>query len=211
VDRAKVPGLEGDIMRQFVITGHDAPTTDQFSLDDLPGGAGRLDVLCRCLNSAFFLSHAIREDVRVHLVLADAFTVTFDGREVRRLNPDERSTAALVRGALAERDEAIGHVPVETSPGVSLRRVGFEQTVRDVASESTVVELHEAGTPIVDVDPPEDPTFVLSDHRDFTDEEASLLETVADERVRLGPHAMHADHAITVAHNYLDTAAFTEY
>ncbi|WP_142857627.1 tRNA (pseudouridine(54)-N(1))-methyltransferase TrmY [Salinigranum halophilum] len=198
-------------MRQFVVTGHDAPTTSDFSLDDLPSGGGRLDVLCRCVNAAFFLSHAIREDVRVHLVLADAFTVSVDGREVRRLNPDERSTAARIRDALDQREEAIGHIPAEASPGVSIRRVGFEQTLRDVADESAVVELHEAGTPVVDVDPPEDPAFVLSDHHDFTDAEATLLEEVADERVRLGPHAMHADHAITVAHNYLDTAGYTRY
>ena len=198
-------------MRQFVVTGHDAPTTPDFPLDDLPSSAGRLDVLCRCVNAALFLSHAIRESVRVHLVLADSFTVTFDGRDVRRLNPDERSTAARIRGALEEREEAIGHVPAEASPGVSIRRVGFEQTLRDVATESTVVELHENGTPVVDADPPADPAFVLSDHRDFTDEEADLLAAVADERVRLGPHALHADHAITVAHNYLDTDGFERY
>jgi len=33
----------------------------------------------------------------------------------------------------------------------------------------------------------------------------------ADERVRLGPRKLHANHAITVAHNYLDTAGFTRY
>jgi len=198
-------------MRQFVVTGHDAPTTADFSLDDLPSGAGRLDVLCRCVGAAFFLSHAIREDVRVHLVLADAFTVTFDGRDVRRLNPDERSTAALVRAALEQRDEAIGHIAAETSPGVSIRRVGFEQTLRDVARESTVVELHEDGTPVVEVDPPDDPAFVLSDHQDFSTAEADLLAELADERIRLGPQAIHADHAITVAHNYLDTAGYAQY
>jgi tRNA (pseudouridine54-N1)-methyltransferase len=198
-------------MRQFVVTGHDAPTTGEFPLDDLPSAAGRLDVLCRCVAASLFLSHAVRDDVRIHLVLADEFTVSFDGRHVRRLNPDERSTAARIRGALEERAEAIGHIPVETSPGVSLRRVGFEQTLSDVAEESTVVELHEAGTPVVDVDPPEQPAFVLSDHRDFTDEEARLLADVADERLRLGPRALHADHAITVAHNYLDTAGYTAY
>ena len=198
-------------MRQFVVLGHDAPTTPEFSLDDIAGGAGRLDVLCRCVTSAFFLSHDIREAVRVHLVLADEFTVTFDGRELRRLNPDERSTAALVRNALEERAEAIGHQPVETSPGVSLTRRGFEPTLDAAARDGTVVQLHEDGDPVVAADPPSDPVFVLSDHSDFTDREAELLADAADRRVRLGPEALHADHAITVAHNYLDTDGFTEY
>ncbi|PSQ29088.1 tRNA (pseudouridine(54)-N(1))-methyltransferase TrmY [Halobacteriales archaeon QS_9_68_17] len=198
-------------MRQFVIIGHDAPTTPEFSLDDIAGGAGRLDVLCRCVNSAFFLSHDIREDVRAHLVLADEFTVTFEGSDLHRLNPDERSTAALVRNALDEREEAIGHMPIETSPGVSLTRRGVEPVLDAVVSESTVVQLHEDGDPVVDIDPPEDPAFVLSDHRDFTDAEADLLADAADRRVRLGPERLHADHAITVAHNYLDTAGFERY
>jgi tRNA (pseudouridine54-N1)-methyltransferase len=198
-------------MRQFLIVGHDAPTTPDFSLDDLAGGAGRLDVLCRCVTSAFFRSHSIREAVRVHLVVGDEYTVRFDGREIRRLNPDERSTAALIRGALAERAAAIGRMPAESSPGVSIRRMGFEATLDDLASAATVIELHESGDPVVDVDPPADPLFVLSDHRDFTDREASLLADAADERVRLGPEILHADHAITVAHNYLDTRGYTTY
>ena len=198
-------------MRQFVIIGHDAPTTPEFSLDDLAGAAGRLDVLCRCVTSAFFLSHAIREDVRVHLILGDEYTVTFEGSDLRRLNPDERSTAALIRKALEERAEAIGHIPVETSPGVSLTRRGFEGTLDDVTRRGTVVQLHEDGDPIVDVVPPSDPVFVLSDHHDFRDEEAALLADHADERVSLGPKALHADHSITVAHNYLDTTGFEQY
>ena len=87
-------------MRQFVVCGHDAPTTPEFPLDDLPSAAGRLDVLCRCVNSALFLSHGIRDEARVHLVLRDELTVSFDGGSVRRLNPDERSTAATIRNAL---------------------------------------------------------------------------------------------------------------
>ena len=196
-------------MRQFIILGHDAPVDAEFSLDDIAGGAGRLDVLCRCVNSAFFLSHAIREDVRAHLVLGDEFTVTFEGSDLRRLNPDERSTAALVRNALDEREEAIGHMPVETSPGVSLTRRGFEPLLESV--DGTVVQLHEDGDPVVGVEPPEDPIFVLSDHHDIGDEEAALLDAAADRRVRLGPKRLHADHAITVAHNYLDTDGFETY
>jgi tRNA (pseudouridine54-N1)-methyltransferase len=196
-------------MRQFVVLGHDAPTTPDFSLDDLAGAAGRLDVLCRCVNSAFFLSHAIREDVRAHLVLSDAFTVTFQGADIRRLNPDERSTAALIRTALERREDAIGHQPVESSPGVSIRRRGFEATLD--ALDGSLLQLHEDGTPVVDYESPTDPVFVLSDHHDFTAEETDLLTDRADARLRLGPQALHADHAITVAHNYLDTEGFQSY
>jgi tRNA (pseudouridine54-N1)-methyltransferase len=198
-------------MRQFVVIGHEAPTAPEFSLDDLAGAAGRLDVLCRCVTSAFFLSHDIREDVRVHLVLSDEYTVTFEGSKLRRLNPDERSTAALVRNALEERAEAIGHIPVETSPGVSLTRRGFEATLSTVADEGNIIQLHEDGRPAVEVDPPEDPVFVLSDHRDFAAEETDRLEAVTSRRLSLGPEPLHADHAITVAHNYLDTDGFTQY
>jgi tRNA (pseudouridine54-N1)-methyltransferase len=197
-------------MRQFVVIGHDAPTTPDFSLDDLSGGAGRLDLLCRCVTAACLLSHDVREDVRVHLVLQDEFTVTVDGNEVRRLNPDERSTAALVRTALEARDEAVGHMPAESTPGVSIRRFGLADVLEHLVA-GTVVHLHEDGDPVVAVDPPADPVFVLSDHHEFTDAEADLLSTVADEQVRLSPVSLHADHAITVAHNYLDTGGFTRY
>ncbi|PSQ15874.1 tRNA (pseudouridine(54)-N(1))-methyltransferase TrmY [Halobacteriales archaeon QS_8_69_26] len=200
-------------MRQFVLVGHEAPTTPEFSLSDLAGGAGRLDVLCRCVNSAFFLSHDLRESVRVHLVLGDEFTVTFEGSDLRRLNPDERSTAALVRGALEEREGAVGAMGVESSPGVTITRRGFDSLVGDLSREADgpVVQLHEDGEPVSDVAPPADPVFVLSDHRDFTGDEAALLDDVADRRVRLGPRALHADHAITVAHHWLDTDCYRSF
>ena len=198
-------------MRQFLVVGHDAPTTPEFSLDDLAGGAGRLDVLCWCVTSAVFLSHSVREAVRVHLVLGDEFTVRVDGAIVKRLNPDERSTAALIRTALEHREEAIGRMPAESTPGVTIRRMDFAATLEALEADATVVTLHEDGDPAVDVDPPADPLFVLSDHREFTDAESSLLSATADERLRLGPEVLHADHAITVAHNYLDTEGYTTY
>jgi len=192
------------VARQFVVVGHDAPTEPGFSLDDLPG-AGRLDLLCRCVTATFLLSHDIRSEVRVRLVLGDEYTVRFEGPELQGLNPDERSTAALVRTALEQRREAVGHVPVETSPGVFLTRRGFEGALAAAAEEGTVVGLHEAGVPCVERTPPADPVFVLSDHRDFTDAEQARLEEVASVRVSLSPRRLHADQAVTVAHNWLDT------
>ncbi|WP_255170500.1 tRNA (pseudouridine(54)-N(1))-methyltransferase TrmY [Natrononativus amylolyticus] len=198
-------------MRQFVLLAHDVPVDADFSLDDLAGGAGRLDALCRSITAAFVRSHDIREDVRVHLVVRDSFAITFDGRELRRLNPDERSTAALVRNALEAREEAIGSLPAEPSPGVEVYRRGFEATLEAVSG--AVVLLHEDGDAVVDTDLASlsEPVFVLSDHRDFTAEEAALLESAAELRVRLGPDPLHADHAVTIAHHYLDTDGYERF
>jgi len=198
-------------MRQFVVIGHEAPTTPEFPLDDLPGAAGRLDLLCRAVNAALFLSHGIREDVRLRLVLGDTFTLRIEGDAVRGLHPDERSTAARIRSALAERDAAIGHQPVETSPGIYLSRMGVEATLRAAAEEGTLVQLQESGTPVVDGGIPDDPVFVLSDHHDFTADEQALLEELNARAISLGPRAIHADHAITVIQNYLDTDGFERY
>ena len=156
-------------MRQFVVLAHDVPLDADFSLDDLASGAGRVDLLCRCLNAAFLTSHGIREDVRVYLVVRDAATIRLEGAELRNLHPDERSIAALVRDALVARQDAVGHMEVESSPGVYVSKRGLADVLAAVDAEGTVIQLHEDGTPVVDLAPPAAPTFVLSDHREFTE------------------------------------------
>jgi tRNA (pseudouridine54-N1)-methyltransferase len=206
-------------MRQFVVVGHEAPADPtEISLSDLPG-AGRLDLLCRCVATGVFLSHGIRESVRVHLVVADGLTVTFDSDSLRHLHPDERNVAARVRDALAAKPDAIGHMPADVSPGVELRRMGLDATLdrlldgtgSGAVAEPTLVQLHEDGDPLVESAPPSDPVFVLSDHRDFTDEEATLLAEHAERRVRVGPELLHADHTVSVVHNWLDTDGYESY
>ncbi|ELY88860.1 tRNA (pseudouridine(54)-N(1))-methyltransferase TrmY [Natrialba taiwanensis] len=200
-------------MRQFVLIAHDVPLEPDFSLDDLAGGAGRLDALCRSITASFVTSHGIREDVRTHLVVQDEFTITFTGSDLRRLNPDERSTAALVRNALEHREEAIGALPAEPSPGIELYRRGLADTLAELADDGPVVQLHEDGEPVVDIDAAEleSGVFVLSDHRDVTEAEAELLDAHVEQRLRLGPERLHADQAITVAHHYLDTAGYDRF
>ena len=196
-------------MRQFVVLGHAATTDPDFPLDDLPGAAGRLDVLCRCVGAAFVLSHAIREDVRLFLVLRDRVTVRFEGAELRYLTPDERNIASLIRGALSAADEAVGHQEASATPGIYVSTRGFEAVLDGISG--TVIALDEAGEPVVDVPVPTDPVFVLSDHEDFAPSEEALLAERADRRVSLGPERLHADHAIVVAHNVLDTEGFARY
>ncbi len=195
-------------MRQFLVVGHDAPTTPEFSLDDLPG-AGRIDLLARTVVAALLRSHGVREDARVHVVLDDTYTLVVDGATVRGLHPDERSTAARVREALAARDEAVGALPAEPSPGVALYRGGLEAALdRAAADADEVVLLDEDGDPATTVDPPANPLFVLSDHHDLTASDRAAAADHDPTRLSLGPVALHADQAMTVAHTWLDTDGF---
>ncbi|PSP80288.1 tRNA (pseudouridine(54)-N(1))-methyltransferase TrmY [Halobacteriales archaeon QS_1_68_20] len=197
-------------MRRFVFVGHELPTTPEFPLDALASEAGRLDLLARCLLSAFLVSHGLREDVRAYVVVRDEYVLRFEGAELQGLHPDERSTAARVRDAIEAGNDAIGAEELESAPGIYATRGDFADAL-DAVDDGTLVALHEDGDSAVDVDPPADPVFVLSDHREFTDAEADLLAERADHRLRLGPTALHADDAVAVAHNWLDTEGFTAY
>lgn len=197
-------------MREFVIVAHEAPLGAEFTLEDLPG-AGRLDLLVRCVGAGLFTSHDIREDSRVHLVIRDECTVTFDGGTIRNARPDERSLAGLLRSALEHLADAIGEQPVEAAPGLTVRRRGLDSTVSELDRQGTVLSLHEGGQPLAATSPPERPVFVLSDHRDFTESERSVLEERGETEVSVGPEILHADHTTTVVHNWLDTEAYSRY
>jgi tRNA (pseudouridine54-N1)-methyltransferase len=191
-------------VRRFIIVGHKASTSADFKLDDLAGGAGRLDVLLRCVNSAFFLSHSIRKDVEVLLVLQGPprppRTVRFCGPEMRYLNPDERSTGALVRNALlkSSAEEA------RSSPGVYVRDAGLAEVLASLPEECVLVYLKEDGAPLASLEKAADMAFVLSDHLDLGDAEESMLRRRANGTISLGATSYHADHCITIVNHRLD-------
>jgi tRNA (pseudouridine54-N1)-methyltransferase len=193
-------------MRRFLVVGHDAPTTPDFSLDDLPG-AGRLDVLCRCVADALLTSHGVRDDAEIWLVIRDAVTVRIDGGTVRSLSPDERAAAGLLRSALEAADRAVGAQWVDVSPGVSVTKQGLEAALTASSEAGAVVELHGDGEPVDGFEPPDRVTFVLSDHRDLNPDERALVGAQSDARLSLGPTRLHADQAVAVVHNVLDRFA----
>jgi len=192
-------------MIRFVVIGHRASTTGDFKLDDIAGGAGRLDVLVRCVNSAFFLSHSIRTDVELFLVLTGGTdapkTVRFSGKELRYLNPDERSTASLIRNALLKK---LGDAEIRSSPGVHISRRSFSDVINDIKDTSTIIYLKEDGTDVRELRLPENVTFVLGDDRDLTKEEEDVIMAHDPSKISLGPLSLHADHCMIVVHNEAD-------
>ena len=56
-------------MIRIAVVGHAAHAAADFSLDDFPGTSGRLDVLARSVRAALLVSHGVRRDVTIYLVL----------------------------------------------------------------------------------------------------------------------------------------------
>jgi tRNA (pseudouridine54-N1)-methyltransferase len=195
-------------VRRFATVSHTGRGDGAWTLDDLPGSAGRVDVLCRNLQSALFLSHGLREDVEAYAVFAGASpadrarTVRIQGGAIQRLNPDERSTAARLQQALQDK----WTVPdwKEVQRGLAVAGFGLEGLLDDLAGRCTPVLLDPEGTPIDAWQPPADPLFLLSDHVPFTPAEYALLDGKGAQRVSLGPRWYHGNHAISVVQWFLD-------
>ncbi|MFB6187225.1 MAG: tRNA (pseudouridine(54)-N(1))-methyltransferase TrmY [Halobacteriaceae archaeon] len=197
-------------MRHFIVIGHDVPLDGEFSLDDIAGEAGRLDVLCRCVSAAVFLSHDIRDNVQVWLILQNSVTIHIDSENLKYMHPDERNIAALLRDALQAKSDAIGHQEVTSSPGIHVSKRGLEPILSSLPADQPVVQLHHEGTPLPEWHH-QTPIVVVSDHKDFTNTEQSILQSHRDEKLSVSPQTLHANHAITVMQNYIDTQYYTTY
>lgn len=188
-------------MRSFVLAAHEAPVDEGFSLDALPSN-GRMDLVARFLCTALLTSHGVRDDAEARLVLSDEVVVRVDGGEVEGLNPDERSVAGVLRKAVEE----AGYREQEVQTGVYVGPGDLEDAVDDAGG--TVVWMHEDGEAAAELEPPENPTLVFGDHRDFSERDVEVMEPRADLRLSLAPTALHADHAAAAANVWLDTGGY---
>ncbi len=195
-------------MRSFIVVGHKATTSPDFSLEDIPGTSGRLDILCRSINASFMLSHGIRKDVNVYLVLLGGEptkVLWLKGEELKHLNPDERTTAALIKKALA-----IVPAPewTKSTPGIFVRIGSMSEALQNI-NDAKLFYLREDGADIRSIDSnniSDNIAFILGDHVGMADEEESLIAQLGAKVVSVGPISLHADHCIVIINNWLDTA-----
>jgi len=187
-------------MTTFTVVGHTARTDAGFSLNDLPGAGGRMDLLCRAVGSSLFLSHGIRTDTTINLLLLGqprpGFIIRISGDSVRYLSPDERNIAALIKRAL---EIPVGKVFRDVRPGVSVRT----GTLGEIVNNADYAVLDESGADIRDLSSADMPdAYILSDNLNFTAEEDEYLRKLP--RYSLGPAVVHADHAIVLLLNEID-------
>ena len=195
-------------MRRFLILAHRVPTDGEFTLNDLAGGAGRLDEVARAVSTAFTLSNDLRRDTEVVVLFVAsppprARRIDLVGARLRYLNPDERSTAALLKNALVRSLDFPR--PFESSPGLIVTAVDPMADLRTFLSQPNSVWLSEDGAPIEAwASPGGHVAAVVSDPYDPTPEEHEILAASGVPRVSVGPRSLRSSQVIDLVHHELD-------
>ncbi len=108
-------------MRRFAIVGHRAMSQGKLPLNDMAGGAGRMDVLVRALMAGLLTSHGIRHDTEVILHLMGgpgrSRRIKFVGSLLKGVHAEERAVAGQIAKVLKLPTPARGHW-IERSSGI---------------------------------------------------------------------------------------------
>lgn len=198
-------------MRRFLLIAHRVPTSGAFTLNDLAGGGGRMDEVARAVSTAFTLSNDLRRDTEMTIVFSAepppaARKVELVGARLRYLNPDERSTAALLKNALARTADLPREL--ESSPGLRVAPCDPAGVLREFLQRPGAAWLTESGGPLAAWEaPPERATFVLSDPFEPTPAEQALLEASGVPRLSVGPRSLRASQVADAVHRELDLRA----
>ncbi len=198
-------------MRRFVLLVHRVPRNGAFTLNDLAGGAGRMDEVARAVSTAFTISNDLRRDTHMVLLFggdgpsAAGRRITVSGPRVRYLNPDERSTAALLKNALVRAVDFPREF--ESSPGIVVGPVDVGEELRKLAADPDGVWLTEGGVPWRSRRPSHPPaTFFLSDPYEPTEEEKTILVEAHLPPVSVGPRSLRTSQVVDIVHHELDLA-----
>jgi len=193
-------------MREFVYYSKNAVTAGNLIGDNLMQ-AGRLDIVCNFIVSCFFVSNAMRDDVRLHLIFDGGPNnprhLVFESNEEMPIS--KKNIAGLIKRVLYKARDEEGLR--EIVPGVSVEKKGFEKLVIDLDREGKdVLLLDGKGTDIRDLKletrDGKNAVFLIGDHEGFPKGFGKLLKKI--DGVSVGPRVLFASQVATILHNELD-------
>jgi len=197
-------------MRHFVYFSQKARTTGNFG-DDLMK-AGRMDIACQIVIMAFFVSNAIRNNVKLHMIFnwppdAPKHLELFPGRKLYPDDEDDerdiskKDIAGLIKKLLYKYKPGIKN---EVMPGYFVEKKSFIDVINELGKESTVYLLDKKGEDIRTIEIGENPVFVFGDHEGIPKIEMKKLKRINIKRVSVGDTMYFASQALTIVQNELD-------
>ena len=176
------------IIRNFIIISNTVDTSKSLSLNSLTG-YGRLDVICRCISNAFFLSNNFRRDVVLYIFFKkNKMILRIDGATVRGINPDERAIAGILKRVF------------QKSP-ISLGIDFFRGSIDDLILKHTPILLDRYGESYK-FEKSEFHSFLIGDQLGYPPEYVDILKSL--KKVSLGSKEYLSSQTISILNFLLD-------
>jgi tRNA (pseudouridine54-N1)-methyltransferase len=203
-------------MREFIYFSSKARTSGNWQ--DLMQ-AGRMDIACHVVINSFFLSHRLREDVKLHLIfygppdppkhleMLPKKVVEGTGRQAGKEGIDisKKDVAGLIKKMLYKYKPGRKN---EIAQGYWIEKKSLFSVIEDLATEGKKVYiLDEKGEDIRTLDIDENPVFLLGDHEGLPRKELKRLKKMCIP-VSVGNNTYFASQVITIVSNELDRRGF---
>lgn len=196
-------------MREFIYYSRTAPTSGSYIKDDLMQ-SGRLDIAIHTVIAAFFLSHKLRTDVKLHLVFAghpdpqkhlELLPQTEGKTGEDKIYLNKKDVAKIIKKMLYKYKP---NVKNEVFPGYWIEKKGFFEIIKEMREEGrNLYILDEDGEDIRSIELGDNPIFIMGDHKGLPTKELKRLKTLCTP-VSVGPKSYFASQTTTIVNNELD-------
>lgn len=192
-------------MRQFVYFSGSASTSGKALSKYANGGlmkAGRIDIAIHVIINAFFLSHKLRDDVKVHLIFYGMPDppkhIELEVKHDTDLS--KKDIGNLLKKILYKYREGKKH---EVLPGCWIEKKSFEKVVSELAENNEVFILDERGEDLRKIKISQNCVFVLGDQDGLPKKELKRLKK-RFKLVSVGKEVYFASQVVTIVNHELD-------
>lgn len=196
-------------MREIIYYSRTAPTSGSYIKEDLQE-SGRVDIAIHTVIAAFFLSHKIRTDAKLHMIFAGPPTpprhlemkpVTEGQTGIDKIYLAKKNVSVVIKKMLYKYKEGIKN---EVFPGFWIEKKGMLELVKELHEQDRNIYVLDAdGEDIRTIEIKENPIFILGDHKGLPDKELKRLKSMCIP-VSIGKRTYFASQTISVVNNELD-------
>lgn len=189
-------------MRNFIYFSESARTSGNFDVNNLMK-AGRMDIIMHVIINSFFLSHNLRDDVKLHLIFYGQPDPPkhIEIQVKSETNLSKKDIANLIKKILYKYKEG---KKTEVLPGCFVEKKSFLGVMEELLDEGKkIFILDKRGKDIRNVKIPEESVFVLGDDKGLPKKELKRLKKIAT-LISIGPKTYFASQVITIINNELD-------
>lgn len=199
--------------REFIYYSEHAKTTGNFDSSNLMK-AGRMDIVCQMVIMSFFVSHHIRNDVKLHLIFngppnAPVHLELFPGENSEgdlknKIEISKKDVAGLIKKMLYKVKKG---EKTEIVQGYSVEKKSFVDLVKEMIDDGKKIYLLDRkGGDVRDLKDNEmgNSVFILGDHDGIPKEQLKRLRKLGVGKISVGRQMYFASQTMTILQNEID-------